>query len=147
MSTYDNMPLIGDELQQGQNGNFSVPGPQVMPPQGQYQGPQPMQPHNQPPPVYRFNPQNQGFNRQPPPMYNMNNSQNYTQQPVGYNTNHTYQQPQGFNNQSQQVIIVLYLVTITAHLVTMVLVVRPTPSCAHTRCISRPRTLTTSHNW
>ena len=111
MSTYNNMPLIGDELQQGQNGNYNMSGPQVIPPQGPgYQGPQPMQPHPQPPPpMYRFNPQNQGFNRQPPPMYNMNNmnnSQNYTNppQPVGYNANQTYQQQQGFNNQSQQVI-------------------------------------------
>ena len=112
MSTYDNMPLIGDELQQGQNGNFNVPGPQVMPPQGPYQGAQPMQPHSRPPPLYRFNHQNQGFNSQPPPMYNMNSSGNYPQQQVGYNANHTYQQPQGFNNQSQQVIMVCMTFTL-----------------------------------
>lgn len=112
LSTYDNMPLIGDELQQGQNGNFSVGGPQVnhMPPQGPFQGPQTMQPHAQPPPMYSpnmnngFN-QSQGFNSQPP-MYNMNNistinnTQGFPQQ-VGFNANHTYQQSQGYNNHTQ----------------------------------------------
>ena len=111
LSTYDDMPLIGDELQQEQN--FNVGGPTVnqMPPQGPYQGPQTMQPHAQPPPLYNpgnnFN-QSQGFRGQPPPppMYNisnLNNSQGFAQQSVGYNTNQTYQQSQGFNNQTQQV--------------------------------------------
>ena len=108
LSTYDNMPLIGDELQQEQN--FSVSGPQVnhVSPQGPFQGPQTMQPRAQPPPIYNpsnnFN-QSQGYNSQPP-MYNINNlnsSQNFAQQQVGFNANQTYQQSQGFSNQTQQV--------------------------------------------